>query len=368
MDAFFAACEERFNPQFAGKPVVIGADPKAGRGRGVVSTANYPARAYGIRSAMPISRAWQLAECAKKQGKTAVVFLGGNHALYEEVSARIMAILASAADWEGAGAGSAATRKRKFEQASIDEAYLDVTSKGNFREARRLAAALKEKIRAQEGITASVGVGENKLVAKIASDFKKPDGLTVVEPGRAAEFLAPLPVRALPGVGPKTEVELAAKNIRTVGDLRRIPRADLGQWFGKWGTGLFEKARGRSDDPVEAIRAVKSVGAEETFEKDASSAGFVLDRARAISAEVWERLAEEQVRSFRAVVLKVRFADFETLTRACTFKNPASRKEALSEAVLKMLLPFLDARGNPKRKRIRLIGVRAEKLDLDIFR
>ena len=166
MDAFFAACEERYNPQFRGKPIVVGADPKAGRGRGVVSTASYAARKFGIKSAMPISTAWRLAEAARSRGEPETIFLTGNYRLYREVSERIMAVLEEGVD--------------AFEEASIDEAYLDVSSIGSFGKAEAYARILKANILKAEGLTCSIGIGSNKLIAKIASDFRKPDGLTVV--------------------------------------------------------------------------------------------------------------------------------------------------------------------------------------------
>jgi DNA polymerase IV (DinB-like DNA polymerase) len=170
MDAFFAAVEERHDPALRGRPVVIGADPKGGKGRGVVSTANYAARKFGIRSAMPISRTWRLAEAARRKGEPETLFLRGNHRLYREVSERIMAIVARGAD--------------AFEEASIDEAYLDLTSLANFERAEQHVRTLKAEVAEREGLTCSVGIGPNKLVAKIASDFQKPDGLTVVRPER----------------------------------------------------------------------------------------------------------------------------------------------------------------------------------------
>ena len=208
MDAFFAAVEERRDPELRGRPVVIGADPKAGKGRGVVATASYAARRYGIRSATPISRAWRLAEAARRRGEPATVFLRGNHALYREVSARIMALVAERAD--------------AFEEASIDEAYLDLSSLADFHNAETHARTVKAVLLEREGLTCSVGIAPNKLVAKIASDFRKPDGLTVVPPDDVLAFLDPLPVRRLPGIGPKGEAFLHGKQVQTIADLRRV--------------------------------------------------------------------------------------------------------------------------------------------------
>src|SRR2546425_4085114 len=161
MDAFYAAVEERYNPDLRGKPVVIGADPKGGQGRGVVTTANYAARRFGIRSALPISRAWHLAEAARRRGEPEAVFIRGDRSLYQEVSSRIMAIIAQVAD--------------AFEEASLDEAYVDLSSLGTMDRGETHARALKNEILEREGLTCSVGIGPNKLVAKIASDVRKPD-------------------------------------------------------------------------------------------------------------------------------------------------------------------------------------------------
>ena len=171
MDAFYASVEERHHPELRGRPVVVGADPKGGAGRGVVTAASYAARKYGIRSALPISRAWRLAETARRQGEPEVVFVRGDRALYLEVSGRIMAIIGQGAD--------------AFEGASIDEAYVDLSSLGDLERAQDHARTLKRAILEREGLTCSVGIGPNKLVAKIASDFRKPDGLTVVRPTRS---------------------------------------------------------------------------------------------------------------------------------------------------------------------------------------
>lgn len=367
MDAFFAACEERYNPQFRGKSIVVGADPKGGRGRGVVATASYPARKYGIKSAMPISTAWRLAEEARIRGEPETIFLGGNHRLYAEVSERIMAILEKYAD--------------AFEEASIDEAYLEWkfqnpnsklqinTKSGNSKShsdpwiaAEERARQIKQEILGQEGLTCSVGIGPNKLVAKIASDFKKPDGFTIVRPEAVESFLAPLPIRALPGIGPKTEVFLHQKGIRTIGELQKADSAELEKWFGKWGSDIARHARGISESEVSNEWEPKSVGEQETFAEDSSSAAFILERMESLVSTVFRRLTKNGFQAFRTVVVTVRFADFTTTSRSHTSRRPLATKESLHGEALRLLLPFLDRRENPKRKKIRLIGIRVEKL------
>jgi DNA polymerase IV (DinB-like DNA polymerase) len=348
MDAFYASAEAHHNPALRDKPLVVGADPKEGRGRGVVEAASYAARRYGIRAAMPISRAWKLAEAARRKGEPEVVFVRGNRKLYVEVSERVMAILAAAGD--------------AFEAASIDEAYLDLSSLGSFEAAAERARSVKREIADREGLTCSVGLGPNKLVAKIASDFKKPDGLTVVVPEEAQAFLDPLPIRVIPGIGPKTEAELHEHSIRTVRDLRGLGAGQLAGWFGRWGEELHAKAHGRSESPVSNEGEPKSVGEQETFEVNTLDADFILGRVRALAGEVVARLRHQGFRAFRTVTITVRFAHFRTVTRSHTSREELTSEEALYADAVRLLLPFLDQRENPRGTKIRLIGVRAEKL------
>src|SRR4030095_3636768 len=221
MDAFYAAVEARRDPALRDRPLVVGADPKGGQGRGVVTAASYAARRYGIRSALPISRAWRLADAARRRGEPETIFVREDHALYRDVSTRIMAILAAAGD--------------AFQKTSVDEAYLDLSSLGSFDAAVERARGLKAEIVRQEGLTASVGIGPNKLVAKIASDFQKPDGLVVVRPAEAQPFLDPLRIRVIPGIGPKTEQFLHERRIRTIVELRAREQAELEEWLGRAG-------------------------------------------------------------------------------------------------------------------------------------
>ena len=348
MDAFYAAVEERYHPELRGRPVVVGADPKGGKGRGVVTAASYAARKYGIRSALPISRAWRLAEAARKRGEPEAVFVRGDRSLYREVSGRIMAIIAEGAD--------------AFEEASIDEAYLDLSSLGGMGEGEAHARALKEAILEREGLTCSIGIGPNKLVAKIASDFRKPDGLTAVRPDEIQAFLDGLRIRVIPGIGPKTEAVLQAKGLRTVAELRGVELAQLREWFGKAGEELYQKVRGNSDDPVSNEWERKSVGEQETFEEDTLDSAFIQGRGVELAREVFRRFVAEGFQTFRTVTVTVRFTGFVTVSRSRTGQAPASAMEQLQAEVRQLLEPFFDARENPKGKKIRLIGVRVEKL------
>jgi nucleotidyltransferase/DNA polymerase involved in DNA repair len=348
MDAFYAAVEAQHDPALRDKPLVVGADPREGRGRGVVTAASYGARRYGIRSAMPISRAWRLAEAARRRGEPETIFIRGRRDLYVEVSGRIMGFLATQAD--------------AFEEASIDEAYLDLSSRGTLEAAAAHALALKAEIARREGLTCSVGLGPNKLVAKIASDFRKPDGLTIVASAEVQAFLDPLGIRVLPGIGPKTEKRLHAQGVRSVRDLRAVALSRLVEWFGRGGEDLYAKARGLSDSPVSNEREPRSVGEQETFDVDTLDPAFVGARSRALAEAVFARLERQGFRACRTVTVTVRFTHFQTLTRARTAPAPLATAEAVVTVAARLLDPFLDGRENPRGKRIRLIGVRATNL------
>jgi DNA polymerase IV len=250
MDAFYAAVEQRDRPELQCRPVIVGADPKGGRGRGVVSTASYEARRFGVCSAMPISVAFRL--CPKG------VYLSVDMEKYASVSKQVMAIL------------------RRFtnvvEPVSIDEAFLDVTGSARaFGSGEQIARRLKDEVRSELHLTASVGVATSKLVAKIASDLRKPDGLVVVAPGTEAEFLAPLPVRRLWGVGPKLEEQLAKLGVQTIGALAALEERALKRRLGSHGHDLLRLARGEDEREVlaESCQA-KSLGQETTFDEDQS--------------------------------------------------------------------------------------------------
>lgn len=351
MDAFFASVEERDNPRLRGLPIVVGADPKEGKGRGVVSAANYQAREYGIHSAMPISRAWRLSETAKHRGKPPAVFLRVNIHRYAEVSERIMQILRSSVPL--------------VEEAGIDEAYLDLSFAGSFKKATEICQSIKKEIKAKELLTASVGIGSNKLIAKIASGQQKPDGLTVVTPKMTEAFLEPLAIRRIPGIGPKTEILLKGKGAKVVRDLRKFTRKALREALGKRGSDLYEKVRGRNETSVVEEYEVKSIGEQETFPEDTNDPDFVSEQLRWLCRDVFVRFRESGFGGFRTVAITVRFADFETKTRCHTVREPIATNERLESEAFKLLLPFLDRRENPQNKKIRLVGVRVEKLIQD---
>jgi DNA polymerase IV (DinB-like DNA polymerase) len=354
MDAFYAAVEERYNPALRGLPLVVGADPKDGRGRGVVMTANYEARKFGIHSALPISRAWRLAQAARQRGEPETIFVRSDFQLYETVSSRIMQIFERFSD--------------AVEEASIDEAYLDVSSLKSFEDAHGSMTALKAEIFKEEGLGCSIGIGPNKLIAKIASNQDKPDGLTVITQPEVRDFLDRLSIRVIPGIGPKSEAFLHQQNVHLVRELREIPEATLTEWFGSSGLRLFEKAQGLDDSPVSNEWTRKSVGEQETFEQDSRDLALVSRQLHRMAERVVAKLRRKEFSGFRTLALTVRFSDFDTRSRSRTMKNGivlANNEDVLQlvkKQALELLLPFFDARENPRKKPIRLIGLRLEKL------
>jgi DNA polymerase IV (DinB-like DNA polymerase) len=348
MDAFFAAVEERDNPRLRGLPIAVGADPRQGAGRGVVATANYKAREYGLRSALPISQAWRLSEAARRRGRPAVVFLEPRFGRYVEDSEKIVAIVRA--------------HVPQVERAGLDEMYLDLSFAESYEKAAVLSREIKAEIRERERLTASIGIGPNKLIAKIASDMKKPDGLTIVREEDAPKFLEPLSIRKIPGIGPKTEIMLNRLGIRTVAELRGQSLERLEELMGKWGRDLYDMARGLDDSPVEESGEVKSIGEQETFLEDTLDAEFLVSKLKEMATSLERRLTEEGFLGFRTVGLVVRFADFETKSRAFTLKNPIRSADEMFTVSLRLLLPFLDRRMNPRLKKIRLLGLRMEKL------
>ena len=329
MDSFYASVEMRENPELKGKPVVIGADPKNGTGRGVVSTCSYEARAFGIRSAMPISQAFVLCPHA--------VFLLPHFLRYAKASAEVMAILKS--------------HDFPFQQVSIDEAFLDVSAVGNYSEATDLAARIRNDIRTQLGLTCSIGIAPTKVVAKIASDVNKPDGLTVVEPENLFSFLAPMPVRKIPGVGRKAEVDLFKMGIKTIKDLAEYDIQVLIARFGRSAIALQAITSGIDDDIVKGRESVKSVSRETTFLEDIDDEQLIAASMDALAREVCRNLADESLRC-RTVTIKVRYHGFVTRTKARTLPHYTDDEKTVHSCAYSLLRDIFD--GHP----IRLLGIR----------
>jgi len=332
MDCFYAAVHMRDDPSLRGKPVVIGGRPE---GRGVVAAASYEARRFGIHSAMPSSRARRLCP--------GVLFIPPDFRRYSLESEKIFSIYREITPL--------------VQAVSIDEAYLDVT--GCLAEAGSATAIAKEirrRVREERGLTVSVGVGPNRLIAKIASDFHKPDGLTVVPPHKVQSFLDPLPVRRLHGVGPATEKALAEMGVQTVAELRAIAAEELTDRFGKHGRVLFEFARGIDDRAVETHQERKSLGTENTYVTDLADLAAMDAEVERMAAEVADALSR---RGFAActVTLKARYADFTTITRSRTLSLPVHEAAPIA-ACARDLLRKTDA----PRRPVRLLGVTASNL------
>jgi len=333
MDCFYAAVHMRDDPRLAGRPVIVGGDPS---GRGVVASASYEARKFGVRSAMPSSRARRLCPEA--------VFVRADFAAYERESESIFEIY------------------RRFTPAvevlGLDEAYLDVTSRlGRLGTASAVGAEIRRLVRRERRLAVSVGVGPSKLVAKIASDAAKPDGMKVVPPGRVRAFLDPLPVRSLPGVGPVTEKALLGCGIRTIAQLRVKSIGALSVRIGRrWAEGLVGFAEGRDDRPVETRWERKSMGSENTFARDLTARADMDAELERLAAEVSRGLVEGGL-SARTVTIKVRYSDFRTLTRSVTLPSATADAELVSRHS-KALLRKTDAGA----RAVRLLGVSVSNL------
>jgi DNA polymerase-4 len=331
LDAFFAAVEQRDRPELRGRPVIVGGAPGS---RGVVSAASYEARRFGVHSAM------SLREAARRCPDGVFVPVHGRR--YQAASRDVMAVL------------------RRFtplvEPISIDEAFLDVTgSTALFGDGEAIGRAIKATIRDEVGLTASVGVATTKLVAKIASDLRKPDGLVVVAPGDEAAFLAPLPISRLWGVGDKTARALADYRVRTIGDLAALPPDAVTRRFGKHGLSLIARARGMDADPVHEGDPAKSVGHEHTFDVDTSDPEVIERTLLAMADGVAGRLRSAGVRA-STIAVKIRDSSFRTITRQRTLAEPTDLTEPIFRAAVDLARP--EIRGI----RVRLVGVTASNL------
>jgi DNA polymerase IV len=332
MDCFYAAVHMRDDPSLRGRPVVIGGDPG---GRGVVAAASYEVRRFGVHSAMPAAEARR--RCPQ------AVFIRPDFPRYRRESEAIFAIFRELTP--------------VVQAVSIDEGYLDVSDHlGAFGSATAVAHEVRRRVHAERGLTVSVGVGPNKLVAKIASDHGKPDGLVVVRPSQVESFLAPLPVRRLHGVGPATERALAELGVATVADLRRHELDALTARFGRHGGVLYEFARGIDGRPVETHRERKSLGTENTYRTDLTSLAEMEEEVRRMAAEVAEGLERREMAA-RTVTLKVRYDDFTTVTRSRTLAAPTADAATVARQAVDLL-----AATEARRRPVRLLGVTASNL------
>jgi DNA polymerase IV (archaeal DinB-like DNA polymerase) len=335
LDAFYTSVEQRENPDLRGKPLIIGAAPKQGKGRGVVVACSYEARKQGVRSGQPISVAYRLLPDA--------IYMQPDHETYANVSSDVMSLLKEYAD--------------RFEQASIDEAYLDITKSCQQHGGPiKLAERMKDELKQRTGLTCSIGIAPNKSGAKIASDMHKPDGLTIIEEHNLRETLAPLPVSRIPGVGPKTERSLNEIGIRTIGELAKCSPQILHDRFGRTAVWLWGIANGEERVEVQENFAMKSIGAEHTFEHDTEDWSEIDRELNMLTRSVHNRLAEENM-ACRTVVLKIRFKGFETHTRSRSVKFPTTQEDTIKENIRELCSEF-----KLKQKQVRLVGVRLASL------
>jgi DNA polymerase-4 len=334
MDAFFASVEEADNPGLKGKAVVVGAGPRA-----VVTSANYVARGFGIRAAMPVAQARRLAPHA--------IFLPNRHHRYGEVSAEVMRIFGDFSP--------------HVEPLSLDEAFIDVS--GAMRligTARDIAVQIRARIEGELKITCSVGISTTKLIAKLASGRCKPNGILEIADDRVLEFLHPLPVRELWGVGPKTGEALTKLGLQTIGDIAHTPRGTLIRALGQGqGESLYELAWGRDLRAVEESAIEKSIGAEETFARDIDDNEELLAELLRVTERVARRLRDQQFVA-RTIAIKIRFSDFTTITRSKSIDLPTASTQEIYEQVRRLFTAL-----GLVRARVRLVGVRLENLESD---
>jgi DNA polymerase IV (DinB-like DNA polymerase) len=333
MDSFFASVEVREHSELAGKPVIVGADPREGKGRGVVSTSSYEARKLGVHSAMPISRAYQLCPGA--------VFITPHFQLYEHASRAVMQILRQYTD--------------RVEQVSIDEAYLDLTELGSFESARNVAEKIKSEIIQKEGLTCSIGIASGRVIAKIATDSSKPDGLTIVTPERAPGFLSPLSVEKIPGIGKKTSQVLHEMGVFTIGDLAG---ADIQQLIGRFGrsvVGLQNLARGGDESGLSEFQKSRSISREITFDEDTADMRALLEALEGFSRELFQTITDERL-AFRTITVKIRYHDFFTRTKARSLDLYHTDLRTIRDISRGLFIELYNG------KKVRLLGLRLSSL------
>lgn len=327
LDAFFVSVELIFDPSLKDKPVIVGGT----EGRGVVASASYEARAFGVKSAMPVSTAKRLCPNA--------IFISGNFSRYREASHNFMAILADFSPF--------------IEPGGLDEAYLDATGfESLYGTIRNMGLLIKKRVRDELGLPVSLGIAGTKIVAKVASAASKPDGLLEIEPGKEASFLAPLGIAKMPGIGKKTEARLLGLGLRTLGDVASAREELLAARLGNYGAHLRNFALGIDDRPVEARGEAKSMSRETTFSEDTLDRDFLLATLYHLTERVGADLRSHD-RLARSITLKLRYTDFTTVTRSQTFQSGIDADQSIFETGKKLLIQTLTARKQP----VRLIGI-----------
>ena len=328
MDAFYASVEQRDHPELSGKPIAVGGLPE--RRGGVVATCSYEARRFGVRSAMPSKKALQL--CPQ------IIFIGPRFDVYKEVSRQVREIFHRYTD--------------VIEPLSLDEAYLDVTEdKQGIGSAIDIATLIKKAIKEELHLTASAGISINKFVAKIASDMKKPDGLTFIGPSKVESFVEALPIEKFYGVGKVTAEKMKGMNIHTGADLKKLSEKELIQYFGKAGKFYYGIVRGIDERPVEPNQETKSIGAEDTFPEDLTTIEEMNKELEKIALLVHQRLLKHRLKA-RTVTLKIKYYDFKIITRSKSFPEPVDDLQLMIDTAKELM-----AATEPDDVRIRLLGI-----------
>lgn len=335
MDYFFVACEELRKPEIKGKPAIVGSDPKPEGGRGVVMTSSYAARKFGIRSGMPLSMAYRI--------KKDLLYIPQDFEYYEEVSTKVMSLIKEYAD--------------KFEQVSIDEAFIDISKRANgYADAEELAKKLKQEIKDRLGLPCSVGISTNKLMAKMASEDAKPDGIKVVREEEAKAFLSKKPVGDLYGIGRKMRAVLEQFGYKTIGDLAKANPVVLVERFKTYGAELYNSANGRDEGEVEENWEVKSIGRERTFERDTSDRYEISKAIREMSKEVGGEVKKAGV-AFKVVTIKLRYSNFEEHMKSRSLQRRSIEADEIADVATKLFDKYAE-RGEELRK----VGVRVSNL------
>jgi DNA polymerase IV (DinB-like DNA polymerase) len=337
LDCFFAAVEIRDNPTYKNKPVIIGADPKNGKGRGVVLTCSYEARKFGLHSGMPISQAY--ARCPHG------VYLRPNSKKYHLASKEVMRILKGFS--------------KEFQQMGSDEAYLDLTETcKDYEEAREIALSIQKEVINKVGLTISIGIAPTKSLAKIASDFNKPNGITVFEPENFKKLLKNMDITRIPGIGKKTKVHYYKKGIKTIGDIINIPLVKLVSLFGEHGKWIWNVVNGYDNRKVKQFHEErKSISAERTFYKDTDDFNSILSRLEGINERLHKTVMKNHI-SYKTISLKIRFEGYQTFTRAKTLPFHIQNKKRVIEVILELIKEF-----TKNMKKVRLIGIKLSNLE-----
>lgn len=337
LDCFFAAVEIKDNPQYKGKPVIIGADPKEGTGRGVVSTCNYEARKFGLHSAMPISQAYR--RCPHG------IYLRPDGKKYYKISKEVMDILE--------------TYSNDFQRVGVDEAYLELTEiVKNYEEAEEIAKKIQKEIQDKISITISIGIAPTKSLAKIASDENKPNGITVVKPEKIHNFLKDMDITRIPGIGKKSKIYYYKKGIRKIGDIINTPLLKMIELFGKHGKWIWNVANGLDNRKVKEFHEErKSISAERTFFTDTDNFNEILSKFEDINKKIHKSIIKHQI-AYKTITLKIRFEGFQTYTRSKTLPFHIQNEKYVLNIILQLFREFSN-----NKKKIRLVGIKLSNLE-----